>query len=270
MKFSVLMSLYIKEQSNYLYESLESLYNQTKPADEIVIVYDGPVGDELTGVISYWMEKLPIKVVRLTENVGLGKALNFGLYHCSHEYIARMDTDDICVPKRFEYQLSAFNEDPELILVGGNIIEFEGSIDQLLSARVVPESNQSITRFIKKRNPFNHMTVMFKKKEIILAGGYMDHHFMEDYNLWLRCVSLKYKVKNINNVLVYARAGQSMISRRSGVKYIKSEYDLMNIKVSLGIDNKVNAFFCFLLRSSTRVLPTPILAKMYRKILRSN
>nr|WP_302980738.1 glycosyltransferase [Plesiomonas shigelloides] len=270
MKFSVLMSLYIKEKYNYLHESLESLYNQTKQADEIVIVYDGPISDELANVVAYWMDKLPIKIVRLSKNLGLGKALNFGLTHCTHEYIARMDTDDICLPKRFEYQIAAFKNDPELILAGGNIIEFDGDIENSISSRIVPESNNNIAKYIKKRNPFNHMTVMFKKKEIISAGGYIEHHFMEDYNLWLRCIHLNYKSINLNHILVYARAGKNMISRRKGIRYIKSEYELMKIKISLDIDNQANAFLFFLLRSLTRLLPTNILGRIYIKLLRNN
>ena len=124
MKFSVLMSLYIKENPQYLRECFESLVAQTHPADEIVLVFDGAVTPELEAVVSEFETKLPLNLVKLPKNLGLGKALNEGLKHCSHDWVFRMDTDDICVPERFAKQVAFIEQHPDTIIFGGQIAEF--------------------------------------------------------------------------------------------------------------------------------------------------
>lgn len=117
MKFSVLMSLYHAEKPEFLRECLNSLQAQTRLADEMVVVFDGEIPPELVAVVSDFQAALNIKIVRLPENVGLGKALNFGINHCSHEHIFRMDSDDIALPQRFEQQCAFGNSTPKWLLV---------------------------------------------------------------------------------------------------------------------------------------------------------
>ena len=112
--FSVLLSVYKKEHPTYLKQSLDSLFAQTLPPDEIVLVKDGPLTPELEAVVTEYQSRYPmLKVVPLPQNQGLGKALNEGLKHCSYELVARMDTDDIAKPERFERQMQVFREHPE-------------------------------------------------------------------------------------------------------------------------------------------------------------
>ena len=101
MKFSVLMSLYHNEAPAHLHACLASLAAQTLPADDIVLVYDGELPVALEAVVQSFQAALPLHIVRLPHNVGLGHALNQGLPHCRHEWVMRMDTDDICLPQRF-------------------------------------------------------------------------------------------------------------------------------------------------------------------------
>ena len=118
--FSVLLSVYKKEQPTYLRQSLDSLFSQTLPPDEIVLVKDGPLTPELDAVITEYQTRCTIlKVIPLTHNQGLGKALNEGLKHCSYELVARMDTDDIAKPERFEKQIRVFTEHPEVDVCRG-------------------------------------------------------------------------------------------------------------------------------------------------------
>jgi len=112
MNFSVLLSLYVKEKPQFLRECLESLKNQTLPATEIVMVYDGAITTELEEVVTQFITILPIKIIRLPQNVGLGKALNEGLKHCSYNWVFRMDSDDICLPNRFEKQVIFITQHP--------------------------------------------------------------------------------------------------------------------------------------------------------------
>ncbi|MDE7394607.1 MAG: glycosyltransferase, partial [Clostridiales bacterium] len=115
-KFSVLMSVYHKEKPEFFDMALDSSYNQTVKADEWVIVKDGPISQELQDVINKYKQYdgVEIKEVPLEENKGLGIALSVGIPECRNELIARMDTDDIAVPNRFEWQLAEFEKDPAL------------------------------------------------------------------------------------------------------------------------------------------------------------
>lgn len=267
-EFSVLMSLYIKENPTFLDDCLESLYAQTVQADEVVIVLDGPINQSLKSVLDKWHLKLPIKLVPLPENVGLGEALNCGLDKCSFPLVARMDTDDICVAQRFELQLNEFSKNKELTLLGGAIAEFDGDVSNIIGKRTVAIDFNQIKHLAKFRNPFNHMTVMFKKDAVLNAGGYVHHHVMEDYNLWLRMLSRSNIVGNVPDILVNARAGMGMLSRRRGYTYIKSELQLAKLKYRLGIQKLPGAIFIFILRAAPRVMPVFIFKKIY-DLLRS-
>lgn len=263
MNFSVLLSLYIKEKPNFLYECLESLENQTVQATEIIIVYDGPITPELGSIVNKYAEKLPIKIVQLPKNVGMGNAFNEGLKNCSYEWVFRMDTDDICIPERFEKQINFIEQNPDIVLLGSHIAEFNDNIKDLVSYRKVPIGTEAIKRYSLYRSPFNHMTVAYKKKVAIEAGGYKAY-LLEDYNLWLRIIAKGYKVENINDILVYARIGNNMIARRRGVNYIKGEWDLFKLKRELKLQNIFSGFFTFLLRVIPRILPTKILKTIYK------
>jgi len=259
------MSLYHKESPLYLNECFSSLYRQTVAIPEVVCVYDGPLTEELEQVVNDWADKLPIKIIRLKENVGLGSALNEGLKHCSYELVARMDTDDICLEHRFEQQMTYMLENPLTAILGGDIYEFETDVSNITSSRKVPITNESIISFAKLKNPFNHMTVMFRKSLIISAGGYHHHFLMEDYNLWLRVLANKNQVANLSSYLVMVRAGEDMIARRKGFLYIKSEYYLAQLKYSLQLQSFIPACYVFVIRSLPRLLPISVLSYLYKK-----
>lgn len=263
MQFSVLMSLYIKEKPEYLHECLLSLSKQTLNADEIVLVYDGPITKELENVVSSWLELLPIKIVKLDENVGLGQALNEGLAHCMYNIVARMDTDDICHPERFKRQIDFLSKNNEVAIVGSYIEEFDGTPNNILYKRKVPTDHYCILERIKMQNPFSHMTVMFHKDAILNVGGYKHHFLMEDYNLWLRLMTSNIKAANLPLVLVFVRSGDAMINRRGGWQYVISEYELAKIKYNLGYQKCFSAIGYFILRSAPRFFPTSLLKIIY-------
>lgn len=266
LSFSVLISLYKNEKPQYLNDCLSSIANQTLSPNEIVLVLDGPVGIELREIISKWLELIPIKVIRLHKNVGLGQALNIGLQECQFELIARMDTDDICYPTRFEKQINYISRYPNIAVLGSNISEFNKNICNVRGIRAVPSSYDDIVKFSKFRNPFNHMTVVFKKSIVQKVGGYQHHLYMEDYNLWLRVISNKYYVKNLPETLVYARTGDEMIHRRRGLHYIKSEFKIAILKIRLGIQNPFLSLAVFCLRSLLRILSVKFLSLIYKTI----
>ena len=228
-KFSVLMSVYEKDKVEYLKQALDSVLNQTVKPDEVILVKDGPLSDELNRCIhSYDKNAATLKVVSLEKNRGLGIALRIGMEHCSNELIARMDSDDICVPDRFERQLKAFENNPDISMVGGYIEEFTESPDKPVGIRKVPESDKDIQKYMRKRCPFNHVSVMLKKSEVLKAGGYLEWHYNEDYYLWIRMMLEECKFYNIPEVLVHVRVGKDMYQRRGGINYFRSEAKLQS------------------------------------------
>ena len=262
--FSVLISLYYKENPQFLMECLESLKKQTLQATEIVIVFDGIITPELEEMVMQYTSILPIKIIRLPKNVGLGKALNEGLKHCSYNWIFRMDTDDICLPERFEKQVEFIKQHSDVVLFSGHIAEFSDDKTIITGYRKVPIGNKNIRKYALSRSPFNHMTVAFRKDIIEAVGGYQHHLFLEDYNLWLRVIAQEYEVGNIDEVLLLARAGSNMVARRRGMNYIKGEWKLFNLKRKLKLQNIFSGFFTFLLSVIPRILHTKMLKTIYK------
>lgn len=222
-KFSVLMSVYYKEKPEFFDRALESIYAQTIKADEWVIVKDGAISEELQGVIDKYKQydDVVIKEVPLDENKGLGIALSIGVPECSYDLIARMDTDDIAVPNRFELQLAKFENDTDLDLCGGQIIEFETDENDPVAERRVPLTHDEIVQYQKRRSAFNHMTVMYKKGAVIKAGNYKHCPLMEDDMLWVDMILAGAKCENIDDYLCRVRTNRDMIARRGGLKYYK-------------------------------------------------
>lgn len=273
MKFSVLMSLYYKEQPDYLNQCFHSIWDaQTVRPAEIVLVLDGAIGTELGATIQQWQTHINsvLKVISLPENVGLGQALNAGLAHCTHNWVFRMDTDDVCKPDRFEKQIEYLEHHPDTVLLGTQVLEFQHSITDANTLKSVPISNVEIQKYAKTRNPFNHMTVAYNRDALLALGAYRHHLFMEDYNLWLRMIAAGYPAHNLPEALLYARIGNGMHARRRGWQYIKSEKLLMSLKKQLGIQHTCSAYAVFLVRVVTRFLPSKLLGTIYRLFLRQN
>lgn len=264
------MSVYYKEKAEYLKLALASIINQTVKPNEIVLVQDGKLTNELQTVITEYLQKYPdiFKTYALQQNQGLGKALNFGMQKCSNEFIARMDTDDIAEPNRFELQIKEFEQDKELRLCGGPIAEFADNTKEITGYRNVPQNYDEILNFAKKRNPFNHMTVMFKKQAVQSVGGYMDMPYFEDYWLWARMLKAGYKAKNIDQVLVKVRAGQDMIARRGGLNYAKCIIMFEKALHKIGIINFAEMIGYIALRNIVSVIPGSLRLMVYRWKLR--
>lgn len=271
MNFSVLMSLYFKEDPNFLVSSLKSIWvDQTYKPNEIILVLDGPIGRELQECLIYWKNQIDdsLKIIPLEQNIGLGKALNIGLNHCTNDWVFRMDTDDICKPDRFEKQVQYIQANPEVVLFSGQVLEFNEDPSDAVILKLVPNQHDEIIKFAQKRSPFNHMAVAYKKSIIDEVGGYQHHLFMEDYNLWLRVIGAGYRVGNHPDVLLFARVGNGMHARRKGFEYIRSEKQLLNLKKQLKLQNSIHANMLFLVRSLFRLMPSSLLGKIYNTFLR--
>lgn len=269
MKFSVLMSVYYKENPKYLKDAIESVLNQTVKADEIVIIKDGKLTVELDMILEEYTNKYKglFKIIEFKSNRGLGVALREGVLSCSNEIIARMDTDDIARKDRFEKQLKIL-KDKNLDIVGSNIAEFDGEITNVISNRTVPENSKDIKLFSKKRNPFNHMTVMYRKDAVLKAGNYEEFLWFEDYNLWVRMFMAGAKAYNIQENLVNARTGREMFARRGGFKYIKQEVNMQNFMLRKKYISYKEYIVNLFERMMVRVMPNKLRGIIYLKLLR--
>lgn len=223
-KYSVLMSVYYKDTPSELRQSIDSMLNQTVACDQFVLVEDGPIGKELSDVIeSYKNEHETLfTVMKLKENSGLGKALDAGLEACTNELVARMDADDISLPTRCEKLLNLYEDNPKLSLAGTNIDEFYDDPENIVSSRVVPSDYESICKFMRRRSPFNHPTVMFKKSEVIRCGGYGRMRRKQDLDLFARMINMNCYALNINESLLLFRSNEGNYKRRKSWEYCKS------------------------------------------------
>lgn len=260
MKFSVLMSLYNKEVPEYLDECLKSLTSQTLKADEVIIVYDGFINPSLHDVVLKYKDALNVNIIYIEKNVGLGRALNKGLEHCRYDYIARMDTDDICYNDRFFTQMSYLKDHPNISVLGSSVVEFGPNEHR---EKLLPIDHVSICNYAKVKNPFNHMSVIFKKKDVLACGGYLHHLYMEDYNLWLRMIAKGYEVKNIKAPLLKVRVANGMIVKRRGLNYIKSEFKIFSLKKMLKIDSGISLYTNLTIRVFSRLVPKNVLSFLY-------
>lgn len=270
-RFSVSMCVYKNDNPEHFKLALESVINQTRKPDEIVLVVDGPIPASINEVIKSYEGKTFFKVIRLTKNVGHGNARRIGLENCSNELIALMDADDISIPNRFEKQIRCFEQDESLSIVGGNIKEFIGSVDNVVGIREVPQGDADIKEYLKKRCPFNQVTVMLKRNDVEAAGGYIDWHYEEDYYLWIRMYQNGATFMNLKESLVFVRVGNEMYQRRGGVKYFKSEAQLQKYMLDQSII-KFPTFTCNIaIRFILQVLmPNNLRGIVFRKFARKS
>jgi glycosyltransferase involved in cell wall biosynthesis len=271
LEYSILMSVYYKEKADWLKESINSMLNQSVKPAEFVIIKDGKLTDELDDVISQFHDNNQelFSIYELSENVGLGRALAYGVNKCKHNLIVRMDSDDISDYRRCEKLINKYCENTSLDIIGSWENEFEESINNSCAIHKVPEKREEIYEFMKRRCGVLHPTVMYKKQSVLAAGNYQDVRLYEDYDLFLRMViEHKMKAYNIQEPLYHIRINDDFYKRRGGLAYMntvlkfkwqqykKGYFSLSNFSVSAG----GQAVVC--------LLPNSMRKKFYMKFLR--
>jgi glycosyltransferase involved in cell wall biosynthesis len=268
--FSVLMSVYAGERAPWLDQALASIVASTVLPAQVVLVQDGPLGNELHEVIVRYQSSLPLQLLPLEQNVGLGPALNAGLALCRHEWVARFDTDDLLVADRFERQLAFLKDYPKVGIVGGWIREFESDPEnEAGKVRRVPETHEAILAYAQRRNPFNHMSVMFRRELALAHGGYQGELLYEDYALWVRMLQGGAIAANIPRILVKARAGRDMFQRRGGLRYVRSEATVQWAFYQGGFIGRRRLALNLFQRLPVRILPGPVRRWIYQQFLRA-
>ncbi|EJG1636720.1 glycosyltransferase [Vibrio alginolyticus] len=212
-KISILMSLYDKECVNLFALCLDSLVKQTRKADQVVIVLDGPINDELTNIIELFSSKLVIQKVFLESNSGLAVALNEGLKYCSGDLIARMDTDDLCHPDRLKLQEDFILKNKlDILGTAAYIIDLEGNVT---GSRINPTEHDDIVLQLWC-NPFIHPSVMFRRDAINRIGCYNEClRRRQDYELWFRAARNGLKLGNLDKQLISYRFDLHTLKKQS-------------------------------------------------------
>ncbi|WP_225976595.1 MULTISPECIES: glycosyltransferase [Corynebacterium] len=262
---TVLMTVYHGTTATHISQALESLYAQTRPAEEILLIQDGPVGEDVAAILSTAEATRPeVRVLRREKNEGNAVATAAGFATFSTEFYARQDSDDISYPERFERQLAFLAEHPRVDLVGSAMTEFIHSPTEPVGVRALPESPAEINRYLTINNPINHPTIMARVEAISEVGGYQPVHLMEDYDLMARLVAGDKVLANMPEQLVYFRVGEEQLSRRTGLDMIRAELSMQRNLVDYGTVGAFRAAGNFLLRSLYRLLPKRLLGQVYR------
>ena len=267
------MSVYKNDRPDYLEIALSSIYEkQTKKPDEIIIVFDGPLTDDLYRVIEKFSsdKKDIVKHIKLEKNQGLGQALKIGSENCSHEYIMRMDSDDISDSTRFEKQMLYAENHPSVAVIGAYISEFYNSTNETnMRIRKVPCDLDGIIKMSKVRNPMNHVTVCIKKSSLFACGGYETLLLLEDYYLWLKMIVAGYDMVNLPESLVYARICDGFNTKRSSIERIAGWKVIQNYMIVHKLINRFAGAMNMVYIKTFIYLPDKLKQFVYDHILRS-
>lgn len=268
-KYSVLMSVYYKDNPCYLDLAIKSILNQSIMPDQIVIVVDGILTQELMLVLKKYSSNDMFLIVYLEENVGLANALNYGIKHCRNNLIARMDADDISLSTRCEKELLMFIQHSDLAVCGCNIGEFSEDIREIKTYRLVPSSYTDIKKFSRKRQPFNHPTVMYKKNVVEKIGGYSNLTRKEDFDLFSKIIASGEYVANIDEVLYLYRANKDNYKRRKSKENLLAAFKVYRAHRKRGACNMVDYLEICLAEVVLFLLPYSLMKQISDILLRS-
>lgn len=271
--YTVLVPIYLKENAIAFAGCIQSLLAQTVLPEEILVVCDGPITKELENVLENTQNQgyNTLSILRLEKNEGLGVALAKGVEAARNSLIGRMDADDFALPDRFEKQLIHFEKNPKLILLGTQIAEYNEDLTIQINEKKVPCTDLEIRAFAKSRNPFNHMTVMYRKESVLKAGNYRVMPGFEDYDLWIRMLlSSEGVVENLEEILMHCRAGDSLIERRGGKNYAKSCHYFLKTAYQEGFFTYSEYIKNRFIREGVAYLPNSVRGNFYRRFLRKN
>lgn len=218
---SVLMSVYKIETPVYLDMALESVWDkQIRKPNEIVLVQDGPLGEQLRSVIYKWQSKIgsAMKIIVNEQNLGLARSLNRGMQFTTGEFIARMDSDDIALPERFMLQAEYLERHLDVSVLGGAIQEFN-HLDDNIGIRHYPLTNDAILAYICKASPLAHPNVMIRREVFDSGISYNENYPLnEDIALWFDVLVSGQKIANLETVTLKFRREDSVYKRRSIIK----------------------------------------------------
>jgi len=264
---SLLLPVWAGDRPDFLTDAFVSTVDaQTRRPDEVVIVRDGPVGSDLQACLGRLRERspVPVQVLELERNLGLGPALDAGLGACRHELVARMDADDVSLPHRFAVQLPLL---ASADLVGAGLLEIGRGLDDVVGRRTPPVNPDDIVRRARFADPFNHPTVVYRRDLVRSVGGYGDFALMEDYLLWAKMIVAGARVGNVAEPLVGYRVGDGAYARRGGWRQLRAELALQRRFRALGFTTPAQCARNVLVRGGYRLVPERVRRAAYRRMI---
>lgn len=269
-EYSVLMSVYNKELPENLNESLESMLMQSYPPSDFVLVCDGKLTCELNIIVKSFENEFKhiFQIVRIDENVGVGKAFNMGIKACKYDYIVKMDSDDISLPNRCLKEMTLFAIKPKLDIIGTYVEEFDDKTNEVLSIKKVPVMHKDIFAYSKRRNPFNRQSVAFKKSKAEEVGGFSDLRLCEDYEFAARMLDYGAIGQNIPEVLVKYRVDEKTPEIRKSWKRTKAFIHVRWIIFRSGYTSFKDFFMPCALQLGLFVFPRKFTRWVYMRFLR--
>lgn len=265
---SVLLPVWAADRPDRLTAAFRStVEDQTRRPDQVVLVQDGPIGAQLAAAVVALAadSPVPVEVVALERNVGLGPALDAGLAACRHPVVARMDADDISLPERFAVQLPIIEAGADV--VGSGLIEFADDPEVVVGTRTPPLEPADIRERARFAVPFNHPTVMYRRDLVLSVGGYSDFARMEDYLLWAKLILAGARVANVAEPLVKYRVGAGAYTRRGGFGQLRAELELQRRFRRLGFTTRAQFLRNVLVRGGYRLVPERIRRSVYRRLI---
>ena len=266
---SALMTIYRGSSAPELRQALDSLLAQTRPADEIVLVLDGPVTDDVARTVEeYSGAGSGVRVIALPRNLGSGPASQAGLESITSDYVARLDSDDVAHSSRLEKQLDFMEAHRDIAALGTAVREFGDDSDDIDAGpiRSLPETHEDIASYIRINSPLNNPSTMLRTADIKEVGGYQGVHLMEDYDLWARLVAAGKKLHNLPEPLTYFRVSPAQFARRTGRGMFAAEREMQARLVSYGLVGPWRARFNLAARTTYRLLPAALLTRVYNRL----
>ena len=268
--YSILTTLYKNDSPEFLKQSIDSMLAQTVLTNDYVIVADGPLTEELDEVlVGYENTHNFFNIVRLSENVGLGVALREGLKYCKNDLVARLDADDLSMPTRCEKQLTLFDSDPDLVIVGSDMYEFDSNPDEITDLKHMPSSPEQIYKYGKRRNAFNHSSVMYRKSVIEEHGSYSTMRRSQDIELFSKILYAGCKCRNINEPLIKFRCGDTRVKRKKKWSNVKSDLRIFKNNYKMGYAGFGDYLYVVITQIGFFILPTKLAGYLYKKLFRT-
>lgn len=196
---SVIMGIYNCE--SFLSNAIESVLGQSYTNWELIMCDDCSSDDTLLVARRFQEEHDNITVVSNKSNMRLAYCLNKCLAVARGEYVARMDADDICLPYRFERQVSFLSEHPEYDVVGSAVIPFDEDGEKAVRFAI----KEPGVRDLIKSTTFYHPSIMMKKSVYDALGGYLVTKRTQkgqDIDLWFRFFAQGYSGYNLPEPLL--------------------------------------------------------------------
>jgi glycosyltransferase involved in cell wall biosynthesis len=265
--FSLLLSVWDGDRPDYLRQAFRSAVDdQTVRPGQVVIVRDGPVRTELAECLDELQaaSPVPVTLVPLEDNRGLGPALDRGIAASKFDVIARMDADDVAMPHRFEVEVPLI---VDADIVGAGLLEFVGDTANIVGQRVPPTDPEQIQRYARMHDPFNHPTVVYRRRAVLAAGGYGDLPLMEDYALFARMLQNGARAVNVAEPLVFYRVGATSFKRRGGTDLLRSELRLQREFRRQGFTSPAEYVRNVTVRGGYRLIPWWCRRALYRPIV---